>query len=418
MVTANDIAAAGAPVVVGAQASAIPAATNPAGDDYLGELLATAVASHPTIAAARATIRAAGADLRSARWQSFPSLSVEGLLLDEPSNSRQASVVVEQPIWAGGRIASSIRKAKADRLAAVAGYREAVLEVMVGVSQSYREYHRLGRKYGVLQRSLTEHRTLVQRMERRVAQEVSPLADLELARSRAAQIEQQVTTTAAQRTSALQKLRELVGDPGMNPGGAPSTDMPLVDFDRDDLVAKALAFDPTRQRLIAEAESAGAAAASARASILPQLSGQYSYNESFGHRVGLVLKAQSDGGFSRFAAASAARQREEAAELRISSTERDLRERTVSDLAEYQSGRERMLSSSTARDAAERVTQSYLRQFVSGRRTWLDVMNAVREATTAENDAIDAEANALQARDRLLMRSGQWPFPAEAGQEP
>lgn len=393
---------------------AIPTAlTNPDNDQHLADLLSRAVSSHPSIAAARASIRAAGADLRSAKWQVFPSLSVEGMWLSQKSGSRQANVVLEQPIWSAGRITSSIKRAKAGRQAAIAQYQEAVLEIMIGVSQSYREYHRLDQKYAVIERSLAEHRNLVQTMERRVAQEVSPLADLELVRSRAAQVEQQVATTAAQRASTLQKLRELVGDPGVDPGKAPMLIAPLLSLDSDDLVTRALAFDPSRQRLLAEAQVAGAEASAARASTLPQLSGQYSYNESFGHRVGLVLKAQSDDGFSRFTAASAARERQDAAEIRISGAERDLRERILSDLAEYKSGRERMKSSDTSRDAAVRVMQSYIRQFVSGRRTWLDVMNALREATSAEGDAIDAQVSAMQAQDRIMMRSGAWPFPTD-----
>jgi len=403
-----------APPVGGPNRPAEEIATNPVGDQYLETLLTRAATSHPSIAAARAAVRASGADVSAARWQAFPSFSVQGLWLDQRANSRQTSLVIDQPIWTGGRISSSIKRAKAQRLASIAAYQEAVLQVMLDVSQSYREYHRLNRKYEILQKSLTEHRNLVQTMERRVQQEVSPQADLELARSRTAQVQQQVTMTAAQRLNALQKLRELVGDPGLDPG-PPPPDAPPVELNSDELVARTLAFDPTRQRLTSEAEAARAEAASARASILPQLSGQYSYDETYGHRVGLVLKAQSSGGLSSFSSASAARLRQEAAELKIAATERNLRERTIFDVAEYESARDRIQSTNIARGATARVTESYVRQFTSGRRTWLDVMNAVREGTSAESDAVDAAASANEARDRLLMRSGSWPFPDDGG---
>lgn len=381
-------------------------------DGYLSELLARAVSSHPSISAARFSVRAAGADIEAARWQAFPSLSVEGMWLGDEPNSRQASLVVDQPIWTGGRLSSAVRRAKAQHQIAIAAYREAVVDIMIDVSQTYREYHRLNRKSAILQASLTRHRELVRSMERRVAQEVSPLADLELARSRAAQVEQEVATVAAQMQSSLQKLRELVGDPNLAPE-PPSTEMPLGTFNPDLVISRTLSFNPTRQKLISEAAVADAEADSAKASILPQLSGQYSYNETYGHRVGLVLKAQSNGGLSSFSAAAAAREREQAADLKIAVIERDLRERVNSDIAEYNAARARISSTRRARDAAENVTESYVRQFVSGRRTWLDVMNAVREETSAKNDAIDAEVSAYQTRDRILMGSGGWPFPAE-----
>lgn len=382
-------------------------------DDNLYALVVAAVSSHPSIAAARANLRASGADLRAAKWQRFPSFSIEGLMLDQKNNSRQASAVVDQPIWTGGRISSSITRASALGQAALAAYWEAVLEIELNVAQNYREYDRLTKRIESLNDSLTQHRRLVQTMQRRVAQEVSPLSDLELVRSRTAQVEQQVTMTTAQRRTALQKLRELVGDPGLVPTPPAKLDASLPDFDPDILIERALAFDPSRHKLLSEAKAARAEAAASRASILPQLSGQYSYNESYGHRVGLVLKAQSDGGLSRFASASAAKARQQSAELKVASVERDLRDRIVSDVAEYDSARERLASTQTAADSALRVTASYMRQFISGRRTWLDVMNAVREASSAQNDAIDAEASALGSYDRLMMRTGSWKGPSE-----
>jgi adhesin transport system outer membrane protein len=49
-----------------------------------------------------------------------------------------------------------------------------------------------------------------------------------------------------------------------------------------------------------------------------------------------------------------------------------------------------------------------MRQFVSGRRTWLDVMNAVRESTSAQIDVVDARFGAQAAYARLALRSGRW----------
>ncbi len=52
--------------------------------------------------------------------------------------------------------------------------------------------------------------------------------------------------------------------------------------------------------------------------------------------------------------------------------------------------------------------ESYMRQFTSGRRTWLDVMNAVREANTAEIDVIEARMSAQSSLSRIMLLSGQW----------
>jgi adhesin transport system outer membrane protein len=61
---------------------------------------------------------------------------------------------------------------------------------------------------------------------------------------------------------------------------------------------------------------------------------------------------------------------------------------------------------------AQRVMESYLRQFTSGRRMWLDVMNAVRESTAAEIDATDARISAQSTLVRIMLLTGQWAPPS------
>jgi len=386
-------------------------------DQNLQALVAAAVSTHPSIAAARASLRASGADLRAAKWLRFPSFSVEGTLLDERNNRRQASAVIDQPIWTAGRVSGAISRASALEQAAVAGYWETVLNIELLVAQSYHEYHRLSLRIDSLSDSLTQHRKLVETMRRRVTQEVSPLSDLDLVESRTSQVEQQVTVTIAQQKTVLQKLRELVDDPLLVPGPPPPIEADLPEINQDLIIDRAVAFDPSRQRLLAEAKAARAEASSTRASVLPQLVGQYSYNETFGHRVGLALKAQSEGGLARVASTNAAKARQQSADLKVAGLERDLRDRVYADFVEYEASRARLASTRQSSESALRVMASYMRQFISGRRTWLDVMNAVREASSAQNDAIDAGSSTRAAYDRLMMRTGSWngpPDPKEA----
>lgn len=374
----------------------------------LKSVLDRSVETHPSIAAALAAARAAGADVRAAEWQRFPSLSIEGLLLDQPGSRAQAQAVVDQPIWSAGRIAGAIQRAGAREDGALAAYDEAILSIATSAAQAFYEVHRWRERSGILARSLDQHRRMVATMERRHAQDVSPLSDLELVRSRALQIEQQLYQSRAQEGAAFSRLRELVGDPFWVVGAMSDAPSAWPRFDEDMLVMQAVNYSPLLKRLRHEARGASADARIARASILPQLSGQYSYNEAFGHRVGLVLKAQTDGGLSRFAAAEAANQRVQAGELQVVAGERQARDQVRALLREYESATSRLEGSVAASRAAQSVMQSYMRQFASGRRTWLDVMNAVREATTAEIDALEARISGQSSLVRILLLSGQW----------
>jgi UDP-glucose 4-epimerase len=76
--------------------------------------------------------------------------------------------------------------------------------------------------------------------------------------------------------------------------------------------------------------------------------------------------------------------------------------------AEFTSSLVRLPSSLDAAASAERVRQSYLRQFISGRRSWLDVMNSFQETTSADISVVDTETTALSAMDRLLLLTGRW----------
>jgi adhesin transport system outer membrane protein len=395
------------PVSVAREAQAVGQAADAAGLD-LAASIERAVDTHPSVEAAQAAARAAGADLRSAKWQRFPSFSIEGLLIDQPRNPFQAQAVIAQPLWDAGRISGAIGRAEARKNAALAAYDEAVLSIATSTAQAFLDVYRWRERVQVFTSSLEQHNRMVATMERRYAQEVSPLSDLELARSRALQIEQQLYQAKAQEGAASSRWRELVGDPFVPLGALPDPPQAWPKFDDEQVTLQALNFSPVLRRLRFDVAAASAEERVARASILPQLSGQYTYSEAFGHRVGLVLKAQSDGGLSRFTAAEAARLRIEASELQVAAGERQIRNQLLALLREYEAAALRLEGSLSASASARRVMESYMRQFTSGRRTWLDVMNAVRETNGAEIDASEARISAQSALTRLLLLSGQW----------
>ena len=373
-----------------------------------------AVSTHPSVAAAQASARAAGAELRATKWQRFPSISVEGLVLNQPGNRLQAQAVIDQPLWTGGRISGSVRRASAQSSGAVAAYDEAVLSIASATAQAFYDVQRWRGRAAILALSLEQHQKMVASMQRRYEQDVSPLSDLELARSRMLQVEQQLLQAKSQEAAAASRVRELVGDPFWAVGALSAMPAKWPTFDDAVLIEQAVAFSPSLKRLRFEAQAASAQASVAQASILPQLSGQYTYSETFGHRFGVVLKAQTDGGFSKVAAASAAREKVRASEMQVAASERQLRDQVFALLRDYETSTRRLEGSMSAAGSAERVMESYMRQFASGRRTWLDVMNAVREANSAEIDALEARIAAQSSLARLLLLSGQWvPVPVE-----
>lgn len=366
--------------------------------------------NYPSAKSTRAALRAAASDVQAARWLRFPTLQADLTYLDAQNvnNKPEPQLIAELPLWTGGRIASNIRRAKAQEEASSSNYVLTAQTLAMTTAQVYFQIATLTLREQLLADSLKEHNRLVQTMERRVAQEVSPLADLELARSRAAQIEQQYTVTRAQRQTSLRVMAELVADPEYDLGPVPYFDRGLELASREALEDEAVAYDPDIRRLQAEADVARAQRDSVKASLFPQLNAQYRYDDTFKSRVGLSLRAQTTGGLSQFSQIEASRLRIDAALEQARVAEQQLRREVASDLIEYDSSRVRASISLGASETAARVSASYMRQFIAGRRSWLDVMNALREAVSAQIDRSDAEIAAMSSSVKLMLESGRW----------
>ncbi|MEZ5744260.1 MAG: TolC family protein [Sphingomonadaceae bacterium] len=363
--------------------------------------------NYPSAMAARAALRAAEQDVRSAKWLRFPSAQGNLAYLDD-SGSPEPQLIVETPLWSGGRISSGIARARAQEDVTSAGYIETVQDLALLTSQTYFQVASLTLREQLLAQSLEEHQRLVDTMERRVEQEISPIADLELARSRAAQIEQQFTVTQSSRRTSLRILAELIADPTFELGPIPYYDVDATIPNQQALEDQAVAYDPAIQRQRAEADVARAELDSRKASILPQVNAQYSYDDLRGSRVGLVLRAQSNGGLSQISDVNSARLRITSALENIRVAEQQLRRDIETTIIRYEAARKRAEISRTSASTASRVSASYTRQFIAGRRSWLDVMNALREAVTAEIDRTDAEITVMSAATELLLLSGRW----------
>lgn len=380
-------------------------------DPELGDALAVVLERSPAINSARTEAEAAGVDVRAARWRWLPSVSVQANYYGM-KGSAPARVVpnlsVDLPLWNAGRTQAGVRRAIAGRHAAEARLVEAELDAALQLLGQFYEYKRQSARLRTVDENLAAMQAMEDSMKRRVAQEVSPRSDLELARTRTLQVRLIRDTIVAQRQAVLTRLRELVVDPDYMIGegwvGGPF----WVKGDLEDLIGAADAFDPHRKRLEAEADMAAAEAKASNAARFPSLTAQYSYDDVYRHRLGVSLRAQATG-LAEFADARAATLRAGAARGKVDIALHDLRAQVSSDYIDYTSALSRLEVSRNSSRSTDEVRDSYVRQFTAGKRGWLDVMNAMRESMTAQLDALDNNFTATQAQARLLIRMGIMP---------
>ena len=75
------------------------------------------------------------------------------------------------------------------------------------------------------------------------------------------------------------------------------------------------------------------------------------------------------------------------------------------DWDEMMAARTRLANATLASKSAKDVYESYTRQYNAGRKTWLDVLNTVRESTQSDAAVADASAQVAAASLRLLLQT-------------
>lgn len=413
----------GPPAPAPAELRAAQVATVPAGlPETLVEAMQRAVLTHPAVSTAKANRDASRADLRGAKWLRFPSVTVEALAVTggRDSNTRngfEPNLVVEQPIYTAGRIGGSIDRAEADLEASESAIGETALEIAHRTVQAYFDLALAARREAILSQSLEQTHDLVETIRNRVNQEVSPRSDLDLAIARTAQIQQDLASVRGQRSAALNRLRELVGSDDFDFGNVPRLDPALSVPDASEVAARALECSPQLERLRSELEIAEADRKIARGNLFPQVIGQLSHNEVTGSRAAVVLRMQMGNGLSRLAAIDSSASRIDAAGFAIASAERAIRENVLLQFDSYRAARLRIESGRLASSTTREVTASFQRQFIAGRRTWLDVMNAVREEMNARLSEADAEILAMSTAAQIFLDTCAWQPVLEADDE-
>ena len=279
---------------------------------------------------------------------------------------------------------------------------------MLQVAAQFFECKRLSERIRIIDRNLAALEGMQESMHRRVEQELSPQSDLQLARTRTLQVRIIRDSTLAQREAALRRLQEQLVDPEYSVSDTPIVGSLGLNGAMDDIQGIAEGQDPQRKRLLAEAQVAAADARASRSASIPSLNLEYDYDQIYHHRVGVALKAQATG-LSQIVAAKAAGLRETAASQKVDTAVHDLRAEIAADFIDYKSALARSGVATESSLSNDEVRDSYLRQFTAGKRTWLDVMNAVREAMTAQLDVVDIHYEALLMQTRLLIRMGVVP---------
>lgn len=384
----------------------------------LEEALNLASAAHPSVRARLSDRTGAEARVDAARWQRYPQVSLQAAA--GTLGKQESALQVQVPLWVAGRIDAEVNAAELRVDASTAAVAGAQLAIMETVLTAYGELARLRDRGAAVAASVEQHARLVALMERRVATEISSQADLTLARARLSQVQGELRQIEAQAATARSSLEQAVGR--AVPATGPMAARALQFTDVDAAVAAAREASPELRRLLREIDAAQRDVEARRAARYPQVVARYRYDVSSGtgggrHQALLGLDYQSGPGFSAAAAVRESEARVESLRLEYETQVQRLAERARTDWTNA-----RMLSLQAGEyERALRSTREFAestdRQFVIGRKSWIEVLNAYREVAQLAQSVADAYWSAQIAVHRLhlvtgLLRPAAAPAPA------
>lgn len=366
-----------------------------------------AIKTHPLILSAEGEYRAAKSELTASRWSRFPTVGASAQ--ESSTDVKQDVTTASMPIWVGGRINAEIDLAKSRRDGALSGIAEAQQTVMLETIGLFFDYFSSEKKLEIANQNVDEHQRLFEIIERRVLAETSPDVDTMLAQARLQSARSAQIQASSLRNIAKASLELTVGHviDSVRVNNKPEP----LNIGLNEAVATGISVSPRLARIQAEVKGFDANIKSAKSALYPQVSLGYEkrYNDPDPSRLDVdeetfvSVQFQPGAGFAVASSISAAKQRKLSARDSLEAEKRELRRQIKTAWNEYTSVSFQLAPSKMLVDATSSVIESYLRQYAVGKKSWLDVLNAQREATQARNTLVDFEVQHLTSLYRLRV---------------
>ena len=389
----------------------------PCSAESLEQLIIAALTNHPAILSQQAQENAANAAVDSAAWQFYPtpSISVEKAQANAsdrtyPGDSSVSTLRLQQPLWAGGRLSAGMDKAYAGAIASRSALEETRQQLALRVIQTYGDWLGAHLKTQAYLKSLATHERLHAQVLRRIEQGASAESDLILAVGRKKSVAADISLASAQQDIALSRLWQLLGRPIDAATLQLATPKP-VDLNLKMLLEQALAINPAIVKAEAQAKVQEATVAERSAELSPEVYlraerqyGNYSYsNTAPANRLFIGLNSRLGAGLSTQSNILMAKAQHQAALAEVEVQNRETSAQVLADHALATTSQNRLEAVQASLEAAVQVSESYDRQFLAGRKTWQDVMNAARELAQTEAQLADLQSAQLVATWRLSI---------------
>lgn len=414
--------------------AALAAAISPASADTLGEAMASAVDSNPTLAAQRQRLNATREALPQAWAEALPQVSVSGsasasdrdsdnpLLDGDREENWSANASASQLIFGSGRVLASTRAARAQIRGAVADYDLAMQTLLLDVTRAYADVRQAHAVVLARETTVSNLTRLLEYAQAQFDAGVVTRTDVAQAQARLAQARTQLVQAQGTLAAATQAYQRLVGRPPSDLAAPPST--PGLPTDLAVALDIAGRQSPTLRGAIADTELADAnvdvAAAQGRLRVTLE-AGQSigadfnddlseSATDSVGLRVTVPL-------FQGGAIRSRTRQQRAlraASNLDLAATQRNVQEAVTNAWTGLQSARAAVDSAREQVEAAELAYEGVRLEQETGLRSTVEVLDQEQDLLTARIALAQAERDLVVAERQMLAVMGSLTIPEPA----
>lgn len=400
----------------------------PAQATTLEDAIAAAMTHAPEIDAARADADAADARIKEAKAQGLPTVTLSGTIgygrLDPQGffglpaadvTPRAAQLVIEQPLYMGGRIGAGIAQARAGSEAARASEALTSHQIVVATVQAYGDVLVTRRMIALYEQMLGQMEEIQRQARLRFKAGESPSTDVAQAAARLAEAQAGLEGARGLSASADARFANLTG---LAPQDLrPISASPPLPASLDEALDTARANNPALAQAEAALEAARAGARGARAERLPTVGafaeGATVRDQFFpdysadGATVGVRARWQLFAGGRVAAKITESDSAVRGAEARVRGARLAVDEQTVSAFHAVRSATLVETAAAQQAIAAAQARDSVRHEVRVGMKPQLDLLNAEREATAAAVNEVKAQSDRIVAAYRLLALLGR-----------
>lgn len=398
--------------VAPAPAQDAPAQQPPPQLATLSQVLEKVWRDNPEVRKAELAVEATGYDIRSARSGYFPYAQVQSAIGKQGEDNSVSTLYFVQPLWSGGSTVAEVDQAKARQRAAIAQLDQTRLDVGTRTLDSFLAVLQAQQQVIQWTNYVVSLKKLMERVQRRANEGVSPQSDVQTALARLRQAQAGAEANRAQLIGARAVLASLMN---VTPGALewPGDGYQLTD-EQIEMADSRATQHPAHIGAVAQVDIQKAESKAAKSALWPSLSLQYRRQleglefDPSNNGVVLSVQFQTSNGVRGLFGYQASEQRVRSAESSLDAIKEQIIATLKIDQAQVQATGIQLVVQQQASDAANSLVEGYLRQFDVGRRSWLDVLNVQREAHEYMLQSIALKRSYWYANGKLALDAMYW----------